>query len=59
MKTMTLRHKMMKTNKKKDYCSPYVQEERISPETGFAESGYTLGGGGKYDEDDRNDNGTI
>ncbi len=50
---------MMKTNKKKDYCSPYVQEERISPETGFAESGYTLGGGGKYDEDDRNDNGTI
>lgn len=42
------------------YSSPVVRDERISLETGFAASdGYTLMGGGKYDEVDRNDNGTI
>lgn len=45
---------------KKLWLSPVVQEEMISLETGFAASdGYTLMGGGKYDEYDRNDNGTI
>lgn len=46
---------------KRCYAAPSLVSERVLIENGFAESGdeYTLGGGGRYYETDRNDNGSI
>ncbi len=51
----------MKTEtRRRHYAAPSLVSERVLAENGFAASAeYTLGGGGRYEEYDRNDNGTI
>ncbi len=51
---------MMTKTEKMRYSSPIVGEERIQSERGFAESyTYSERGGGRYEESDRVDYGTI